>query len=413
MAEIIPVSALNRYVKSILDGDPILQDIAIKGEISNFVRNARSGHCYFSLIEGGSSVRAVMFRSDASRLRFAPENGMDVLARCRVSLYERDGAFQVYVEDLFLDGVGEAHLAFEQLKEKLEKEGLFAAEHKKALPAFPGCVGIVSSKTGAALQDILKVARRRCPEVELVLAPVRVQGLEAAGELAAAVKALDAMKAVECIIVARGGGAAEDLWVFNSEALARVVYHAKTPVVSAIGHEIDFSILDFVADMRAPTPSAAAEMVLPDMRQHIRQMEYLFANIQVKVQNQLDSCYNQWYTCTRHPAVRMPKERHRQNAMALSNTLAAMQAQVHHRLESASQQLSHAGQLAVERNPYTLLSRGYAVVKHNGTAIKSVQDVQPGNSAEVLMHDGTLEIEIRNILPVQEVARHGKEKDQL
>ena len=292
MAEVISVSALNRYVKNLLDVNDVLFDLALRGEIANFVQNARSGHCYFSLRDEAASVRAVMFRSDARRLGFQPEEGMKVVVRCRVTLYERDGAFQVYVNDMFPDGIGSTQLAFEQLKAKLDKEGLFAPEHKKPLPRFPQCIGLVTSKTGAALQDIRNVIGRRWPAVRLLLAPVNVQGFEAAEEIADAITRLDKSGRVDEIIVARGGGSREDLWVFNAEVIARAAYRCKTPIISAIGHEIDFTILDFVADQRAPTPSAAAELAVPDRAEQGRKLCTLEENIHNCIQFKLSLCYN-------------------------------------------------------------------------------------------------------------------------
>ena len=251
MAEVISVSALNRYVKMRLDADDVLFDLALRGEIANFVQNARSGHCYFTLRDDACSVKAVMFRSDAARLAFRPQEGMRVVVRCRATLYERDGAFQLYVNAMFPDGMGAAQLALEQLKEKLAKEGLFDPEHKKPLPAFPQCIGVVTSKTGAALQDIRNVIGRRWPAAKLLLCPVTVQGFEAAQQVADAIRRLDQRRDVDEIIVARGGGSREDLWVFNAEVIARAAFRCKKPLISAIGHEIDYTILDFVADQRA------------------------------------------------------------------------------------------------------------------------------------------------------------------
>ena len=247
MAEVISVTALNRYVKALLDGSDLLYDLALRGEVANFVRNAKSGHCYFTLRDSQSSVKAVMFRAEAQRLAFRPQEGMRVVVRCRATLYERDGAFQVYVNAMFPDGVGEAQLALEQLKAKLEAEGLFAPEHKKPLPAYPQKIGLVTSRTGAALQDIRNVVGRRWPAARLILCPVTVQGFEAAGEVAAAIARLDRL-GVDEIIVARGGGSREDLWVFNAEVIARAAYRCKTPLISAIGHEIDYTILEEAAD---------------------------------------------------------------------------------------------------------------------------------------------------------------------
>ena len=287
MAEVISVSALNQYVKTLLDANDILFDLALRGEIANFVQNARSGHCYFSLRDAVASVKAVMFRSDARRLGFRPEEGMKVVVRCRATLYERDGAFQVYVNEMFPDGIGAAQLAFEQLKAKLEQEGLFAAEHKKSLPAYPKCIGIVTSKTGAALQDIRNVIGRRWPAAKLLLCPVSVQGFEAAQQVADAIGRLDRSGKVDEIIVARGGGSREDLWVFNAEVIARAAYRCKVPLISAIGHEIDFTILDFVADRRAPTPSAAAELAVPDRAELLRVLLQLEQRCQSTLQSRL------------------------------------------------------------------------------------------------------------------------------
>ena len=279
MAELLTVTALNRYVKARLDGDDFLFDLALRGEIANFVQNARSGHCYFSLRDEQSSVKAVMFRSDARRLAFRPEEGMRVVVRCRATLYERDGAFQIYVNDMFPDGIGAAQLAFEQLKARLEAEGLFDPAHKKPLPAYPQCIGLVTSRTGAALQDIRNVIGRRWPLARLLLCPVNVQGFEAAGEIAAAIRRLDQTGKADVILVARGGGSREDLWVFNAEVIARAAYRCKTPLISAIGHEIDYTLLDFVADLRAPTPSAAAELAVPDRAALRRSVDEIYQNI--------------------------------------------------------------------------------------------------------------------------------------
>lgn len=363
MAEVISVSALNQYVKTLLDANDLLFDLALRGEIANFVQNARSGHCYFSLRDETSSVKAVMFRSDARRLGFRPEEGMKVIVRCRATLYERDGAFQVYVNDMFPDGIGSAQLAFEQLKAKLDREGLFAAERKKPLPRFPKCIGLVTSKTGAALQDIRNVIGRRWPAVRLLLCPVSVQGFEAADEIAAAIDRLDKSGQVDEIIVARGGGSREDLWVFNAERIARAASRCKTPLISAIGHEIDFTILDFVADQRAPTPSAAAELAVPDRAEFSRKLCNLKENIHISIQNRLSLCYNRLDE-TAQPLSRQNMQAQltgrQQQLEAVSGQLqtAAREKQQH-----AGLRLRHAAALAATLNPYGVLARGYALVQ--------------------------------------------------
>ena len=363
MAEVISVSALNQYVKTLLDANDLLFDLALRGEIANFVQNARSGHCYFSLRDETSSVKAVMFRSDARRLGFRPEEGMKVIVRCRATLYERDGAFQVYVNDMFPDGIGSAQLAFEQLKAKLDREGLFAAERKKPLPRFPKCIGLVTSKTGAALQDIRNVIGRRWPAVRLLLCPVSVQGFEAADEIAAAIDRLDKSGQVDEIIVARGGGSREDLWVFNAERIARAASHCKTPLISAIGHEIDFTILDFVADQRAPTPSAAAELAVPDRAEFSRKLCNLEENIHISIQNRLSLCYNRLDE-TVQPLSRQNMQAQlagrQQQLKAVSGQL---QTAAREKQQDAGLRLRHAAALAATLNPYGVLARGYALVQ--------------------------------------------------
>ena len=363
MAEVISVSALNQYVKTLLDANDLLFDLALRGEIANFVQNARSGHCYFSLRDETSSVKAVMFRSDARRLGFRPEEGMKVIVRCRATLYERDGAFQVYVNDMFPDGIGSAQLAFEQLKAKLDREGLFAAERKKPLPRFPKCIGLVTSKTGAALQDIRNVIGRRWPAVRLLLCPVSVQGFEAADEIAAAIDRLDKSGQVDEIIVARGGGSREDLWVFNAERIARAASHCKTPLISAIGHEIDFTILDFVADQRAPTPSAAAELAVPDRAEFSRKLCNLEENIHISIQNRLSLCYNRLDETVlplSRPNMQAQLAGRQQQVEAVSGQL---QTAAREKQQDAGLRLCHAAALAATLNPYGVLARGYALVQ--------------------------------------------------
>ena len=363
MAEVISVSALNQYVKTLLDVNDVLFDLALRGEIANFVQNSRSGHCYFSLRDEMASVKAVMFRSDARRLGFRPEEGMKVVVRCRATLYERDGAFQVYVNDMFPDGIGSAQLAFEQLKAKLDREGLFAAERKKPLPRFPKCIGLVTSKTGAALQDIRNVIGRRWPAVRLLLCPVSVQGFEAADEIAAAIDRLDKSGQVDEIIVARGGGSREDLWVFNAERIARAAYRCKMPLISAIGHEIDFTILDFVADQRAPTPSAAAEIAVPDRVEWSRKLCNLEENIHDSIQNRWNLCYNRLEQTVQPLSREQMQTRLTQCQQQVEQLSAQLHAAAQAQQQTKELRLRHASALAGSLNPYGVLSRGYAMVQ--------------------------------------------------
>ena len=261
---VLSVSQLNRYIKMNFDADENLANIFISGEISNFTNHYRTGHLYFTLKDDSAAVRAVMFNSSAKRLKFMPEDGMKVIARGRVSVYEASGQYQLYVDDMQPDGVGALNLAYEQLKEKLQKEGLFSELHKKPLPPYPEKVGVITSPTGAAVRDIINVLGRRFPYAEIVFCPVLVQGEGAHLQLTDAVNLFNSERAADVIIIGRGGGSIEDLWEFNDEGLARAVYNSEIPVISAVGHETDFTICDFVADMRAPTPSVAAELAVPD-----------------------------------------------------------------------------------------------------------------------------------------------------
>lgn len=261
----LTVSQVNFFLKSLIEGDGRLQDVCVTGEISNFTDHYRSGHLYFSLKDERSVLKAVMFSSAAKRLQFRPENSMKVMARGRVSVYEASGQYQLYVESMEPQGIGALSLAYEQLKQRLEAEGLFTPEHKRPLPPYPSRIGVITSPTGAAVQDILNITARRWPLAEIVFAPVLVQGEGAPAQLIDAVCEMNRKNACDVILLGRGGGSLEDLWAFNDEGLARAVYASRIPVVSAVGHETDFTICDFVADMRAPTPSAAAELATPDL----------------------------------------------------------------------------------------------------------------------------------------------------
>ena len=379
MAEVISVSALNQYVKTLLDANDLLFDIALRGEIANFVQNARSGHCYFSLRDAACSVKAVMFRSDARRLGFRPEEGMKVVVRCRATLYERDGAFQIYVNDMFPDGIGAAQLAFEQLKAKLDAEGLFAPEHKKPLPQYPRCIGLVTSKTGAALQDIRNVISRRWPAVRLLLCPVSVQGFEAAQDVAAAIDRLDKSGKVDEIIVARGGGSREDLWVFNAEVIARAAYRCKVPLISAIGHEIDFTILDFVADRRAPTPSAAAELAVPDRAELLR----VLLQLEQRCQSTLQSRFAAASGRLERVGQQLSRDMTRRTLTAGQTKLEAYQKELEDAARSGIQkrtnQLRHAAALADSLSPYRVLGRGYAMVYDSKNRLCSADALSTGD----------------------------------
>ena len=277
------VSQLNNYVKNIIDNDPYLNYIYVVGEISNFTNHYKTGHFYLTLKDEKAAIKAVMFRSSAARIKFEPQNGMKVICRGRASLFERDGSFQFYIEDMQPDGVGALQIAFEQLVEKLKAEGLFDEKYKKKIPSYPEKIAVITSPTGAAIQDITNVLTRRFPCAEMIMCPVLVQGDGAAEQLIDAVKRVNETNAADVIIIGRGGGSIEDLWAFNDEELAREIFRSRIPVISAVGHEIDYTISDFVSDLRAPTPSAAAELAVPD----ITDVKYLLA----KTEDNLETAY--------------------------------------------------------------------------------------------------------------------------
>ncbi|MDO5601463.1 MAG: exodeoxyribonuclease VII large subunit, partial [Oscillospiraceae bacterium] len=322
-----------------------------------------------TLKDAACSVKAVMFRGNAQRLAFAPQNGMQVLLRGRISLYERDGAFQIYADAMFPDGAGAAAQAFEELKSRLEKEGLFDQVHKKALPAVPKMIGVVTSKTGAALQDILNVAGRRWPFSHFLLCPVNVQGADASLEIASAIRTLDEDGRAEVIIVGRGGGSAEDLWVFNHEWVARAVSACSVPVISAVGHQVDYTILDFVADLRAPTPSAAAELAVPDAAAMQEKMKILCKNIQEYVSQRYKTCYNNLQDVFSHPSLAMREKIEKLREELFCALKAPLLQAVKTAVDAAGRRLGKNAALTDSLSPYKILARGYAIVTLEGQSV--------------------------------------------
>ena len=399
---IFSVSEANNFIKALLDAVPQLQTVFVRGEISNY-KLYPSGHHYFTLKDEGSALKCVMFRGMAGKLRFRPENGMKVIAFGRIGVFPRDGAYQLYCSELSVEGVGDLHVAFEQLKEKLDKEGLFAPEHKKPLPAMPKCVGLVTSKTGAALQDILNVTQRRYPIARFLLYSVTVQGNEAAPEIANAITRLDKGGRVDVIIVARGGGSREDLWVFNNESIARAAFASSTPVVSAVGHEIDFSILDFVADLRAPTPSAAAELVMPDMEAELREIRRSYSNICKEIQNRLQLCYNRVRDIETAPQLAAARSLPLGLLRELSEKADAARTAMHGKMDAAKGRVAHAAMLCGSLSPYSVLARGYSIARKAGSVLKSSADASEGDRVEVQLAAGRLGCRVETIITEEEL----------
>lgn len=379
MADYISVSALNRMVRRVLDDCAPLSDVIVCGELSGFTRHYKSGHLYFTLKDENASVKGVMFRGQARLLNFEPQNGMLLLAYGRATLYERDGAFQLYVDYMRPFGAGAAQMAFEALYKKLEAEGLFAPERKRPLPPVPRCIGVVTSKTGAAWQDVQTVIARRWPQTKLLLAPVTVQGLEAERSIVAGIRALDRDPRPEVILVTRGGGSKEDLWIFNSERIARAAAACRKPLVSAVGHEIDTTILDYVADLRAPTPSAAAELCVPDRREFLQKIAILQENIQKSMQNRLQICYNTFSMTAAGAGMQNQRRAMARRAQDLERVQDAVQLAQQHRTRRAGESLRSAAALAQSLNPYGILARGYAIVTQDD-AVRTVDALRPGQN---------------------------------
>lgn len=379
MADFINVTTLNRLAKDVLAQCEPLSNLIVCGEISGFTRHYKSGHLYFTLKDESSSVKGVMFRSQARLLNFEPQNGMLVLAYGHATIYERDGAFQLYVDYMRPFGAGAAQMAFDALYKKLEAEGLFAPERKRALPAVPHCIGVVTSKTGAAWQDVQNVIGRRWPMVRLLLAPVTVQGLEAERSIVDGIRALDRDSRPDLILVTRGGGSKEDLWVFNSERIARAAAACRKPVVSAVGHEIDTTILDYVADLRAPTPSAAAELCVPDRGEVMQKLSVLQDNIQKNIQNRIQVCYNKFRMASGQQSAQrqhQAMERRRQELLHMQELLVRAQ---QHKTQQAERELQSAAALAQSLNPYGVLARGYTIATC-GEEVQPVEAMQPGQA---------------------------------
>lgn len=375
----INVTALNRLAKQVLAQCEPLNDLIVCGELSNFTRHYKSGHMYFTLKDENAAVKGVMFRDKARLLGFEPQSGMQVLAYGHATLYERDGAFQLYVDFMRPFGAGAAQMAFDALRRKLEAEGLFDPAHKRPLPPMPRCIGIVTSKTGAALQDVIHVLSRRWPLASLLLAPVSVQGLEAEASIVEGIRALDRDPRPELILVTRGGGSKEDLWVFNSERIARAAYACRKPVVSAVGHEIDYTILDYVADKRAPTPSAAAEICVPDQEELRRKIFILKQNIQKNMQSRYQICYNSFEALAPAQAAARQQGAVDLRARRLEQLSAGIQKEMHHSLERAEAGLQKNAAVAASLNPYAVLARGYAMVSDTQGRPLEIQTLYPGD----------------------------------
>lgn len=385
---VISVSQLNRYVKSLFEADHILNGLMVRGEISNFLCHYKSGHMYFTLKDETAAIKSVMFRSYAGKLPFMPENGMSVIVSGSVSLYERDGGYQLYVTDMQPDGIGSLHLAYEQLKERLSREGLFDEARKRPLPHYPERIGIVTSEGAAALQDMLNILSRRYPVARITLFPAKVQGEGAAQTVIDGIRRLNEDNACDVMIIGRGGGSIEDLWAFNNEQLAYAIVKSKIPIISAVGHETDFTIADFAADLRAPTPSAAAELVAPD----ISDLLYYLADIGQRCYSAaarsiggLEARIQMAQSRLVTPAGRV--ERYSQQLSFLTRTL---HDRVGKKLADGENKLARLAEAIEGRSPIKILSRGYGLTTVDGKSVHSVSQLERGNEIKTRVADGEI-----------------------
>ena len=393
---ILSIAQLNEYIRGRMDADPLLAQVAVRGEISNY-KMYPSGHHYFTLKDESSALKCVMFKGNAMRLRFRPGNGVKVIAMGKVSVFPRDGAYQLYCTAMAMDGVGDLYAAFEHLKKKLEAQGLFDVSNKKPLPQYPGTIGIVTSSAGAAVHDMLRILRKRYPLSKVRLLPVRVQGAEAPGEIAAAIRYANYWKLADLLIVGRGGGSIEDLWAFNDERVAYAIYESQIPIISAVGHEPDVTISDFVADLRAATPSNAAELAVPDqdsLRQNLDSMTSVMVSAFTR---QMKAAQKHLDVLSASPALRSPDgylQQREQGLELLKNRMIAAQNQ---NITRKNQQFIAAVSKLDAMSPLKVFSRGYAMAQNQDREVlRSVKQVQSGDNISITVSDGRIDATVIN-----------------
>lgn len=385
------VSEVNNFIKQLLASTPILSSIMVRGEISNFKCYA-SGHCYFTLKDASSALKCVMFRSRAQHLRFQPVNGLSVIASGNIAVYERDGVYQLYVDSLAPEGKGDLALAYEQLKNRLAAEGLFAKDRKKALPKFPKKIGVVTSLSGAVLRDIYHVTKRRWPAVQLVLYPVQVQGEFSAKQVALAIEFFNTKYAVDVMIVGRGGGSMEDLWSFNEEVVVRAIAASKIPIISAVGHETDFSLADFAADVRAATPSQAAELAVPDRDELKRYVVRMQRQLAQMARRELNERRLRLQACQKNKLLQKPELLLADRRQRLDNLISRLRQCLDENITVKNHQLNLALEKLSVLNPAKTLQRGFALVEHGGKIVTRVQEVEKGDKLQLTFSDGKVSV---------------------
>lgn len=407
--KIFTVGQINRYIRNLLENDFILSSLLVKGEISNFKAHS-SGHLYFTLKDASGALSCVMFRQDAAGLPFEPENGMQVVVYGHVSLYEKTGQYQLYAEFLEPLGIGALQVAFEQLKEKLAAEGLFDGDFKREIPKNPSCIAVITSPTGAAVRDILQIVKRRDPNVKVAIFPTLVQGEQAVADIVRSLKLVNEWGKADVIILGRGGGSMEDLWCFNDENVARAVFASEIPVISAVGHETDFTITDFVADMRAPTPSAAAELATMPLSERREAFHRLELRLERDVSALLTSCRRRLDLLKSRPVVERPLERIYRTMMDMEETQQRLDKEMTNRLMQRAERWQYLTNRLEAASPLAVMSRGYVMaVASSGKLLTSVKQVEVGDRVTLHLQDGKIETNIQE----KEVFTHGEEESHL
>ena len=386
----LSITQLNEYIRAQLDADPVLGNVAVRGEISNY-KMYPSGHHYFTLKDENSALKCVMFKGNAMRLRFRPENGMKVIAMGRVSVYPRDGAYQLYVTAMAMDGVGDLYAAFEALKKKLYAQGLFDPAHKKPIPKYPGTIGVITSSAGAAVHDMLRILNHRYPLTQVKLLPVRVQGAEAPGEIAAAIAYANYWHLADLLIVGRGGGSIEDLWAFNDEQVAHAIYDSQIPVISAVGHEPDVTIADYVADLRAATPSNGAELAVQDQEALMETLDAMNSAMATILNRQIDAARKHLQVLSQSPSLRSPtgylEQKDKSLQMLKNRMIAAQNQNIHLKNQNYIACVSKLDAMS----PLKVLTRGYSMAQtEKGEILKSVNQAELGERITVSLSDGQL-----------------------
>lgn len=389
----ISVTELNQYIKQKIAEDESLNNVLVKGEISNF-KNHYTGHMYFTLKDENSLIKCIMFKSSAVHLNFMPKDGMKVMVFGTVSVFERDGVYQIYCKAMQEDGMGSLYTAYEELKAKLEAEGLFAVEHKKKIPMMPKCIGVLTSNTGAVIRDIINVSTRRNPNVYIKLLPVPVQGEGAAVKIAEAIKIMNEKKLADVIIVARGGGSLEDLWPFNEEIVARAIYNSELPVISAVGHETDFTIADFVADLRAPTPSAAAELAVPNISDILVKLDSYHNRYCLALKKKIEFMKLRYEKCMNRRVFKEPFQMIHEKYIVLDMKIKTIQNSMNNIYKDKKNEAIKLIEKLDALSPLKTLTRGYSIVEKNGKVMKSVKDFKREDEIEIRFYDGKTKAKI-------------------